>query len=59
MALTLRVLLPSAGLGGDDFVLSGDLLDALLALERLGGDAGFEFDGQVSSFSFQNTSPTC
>ena len=28
------------------------LQDALLALEQLGGDTGFELGGQVSSFSF-------
>ena len=33
----------------------GDLQDALLALERLGGDTGFELGGQVSSFSFHRS----
>jgi hypothetical protein len=50
--MILKVLLPSADLGGGDVVLLGDLLDALLALERLRGDAGFELGSQVSSFSF-------
>ena len=31
-------------------VLLGDLQDALLALERLGGDMGFEHGSQVCSF---------
>jgi hypothetical protein len=31
------------------------LQDALLALEQLGGDTGFEFGGQVSSFSFHRS----
>jgi len=48
----LKVLLLSADLGGGDVVLLGDLLDALLALERLRGYAGFEFGGPMSSFSF-------
>jgi hypothetical protein len=33
----------------------GDLQDALLALELLGGDAGFELGGHVSSFSFHRS----
>jgi hypothetical protein len=32
-----------------------DLQEALLALERLGGDTGFELGGQVSSFSFHRS----
>jgi hypothetical protein len=51
----LKVLLPGANLGGGDVVLLGDLLNALLALERLSGDAGFELGGQVSSFSFHQS----
>ena len=30
-------------------------VDALLALERLGGDTGFDLGGQVSSFSFHRS----
>jgi hypothetical protein len=47
-----KILLPSANLGRGDVVLLGDLQDALLALERLGVDTGFELGSQVSSFSF-------
>jgi hypothetical protein len=31
------------------------LQDALFALERLGGDTGFELGGRVSSFSFHRS----
>jgi hypothetical protein len=31
------------------------LQDALIALERLGGDTGFKVGGQVSSFSFHRS----
>jgi hypothetical protein len=41
----LKLLLPSTNLGGGNVVLLGDLQDALLALERLGGDTGFELGG--------------
>ncbi len=47
----LKLLFPSANLGRGNVVLLGDLQDALLALERLGGDTGFVLGGQVSFFS--------
>ena len=46
----LKLLFPSANLGRGNVILLGDLQDALLALERLGGDTGFELGGQVSFF---------
>ena len=51
----LKLLFPSANLGGCDVVLLGDLQDALLALERLGGDTGFELGGKMSSISFHRS----
>jgi hypothetical protein len=51
----LKVLLPSADLRGCDVVILRDLLVDLFALERLGGDTGFELGGQVSSLSFHQS----
>ena len=53
--MILKLLFPGANLGRGNVVLLGDLQDALLALERLGGDTGFELGGQVSSFSFHRS----
>lgn len=38
-----------------DVVFLGDFQDALPALERLGGHAGFELGSQVSSVSFHRS----
>ncbi len=50
--VVFKVLFPSADLGGGDVVLLGDLLNGFLALERLGGDTGFDLGGEVPSLSF-------
>lgn len=53
--MILKLIFQSVNLARGNVVLLGDLQDALLALERLGGDTGFELGGQVSSFSFHQS----
>ncbi|MEJ6700601.1 MAG: hypothetical protein QNL01_06480 [Akkermansiaceae bacterium] len=48
----LQLLLPGADLGRCDIVLLRYLLNALFFFDGFRGNTGFEFGGQVSSFSF-------
>ena len=53
--MIFEILLPGADLLRGDVVVLGDLLDALLALEHLGGDAGFELGGEKSSLAVHHS----
>jgi len=48
----LQLLFASADLGGGDILIDGDLLDGFIFLEGFNCHTGFEFGGQMSSFSF-------
>jgi hypothetical protein len=49
---SLELLLPGADLRRGNVVIFGDLLNRLLVLHHLSGEAGFEFGTQAPSFSF-------
>lgn len=48
----LQFLFPIADPGGGDVFVDGDLLDGFFFLEGFKSNSGFEFGGQMSSFSF-------
>jgi hypothetical protein len=49
---SLELLLPGADLRRGNVVIFGDLLNRLLVLHHLSGEAGFEFGTQAPPFSF-------
>ena len=50
----LQLLFPCADLSGGDILVDGDLLDGFILLEGFKCQTGFEFGGQMSSFSFHD-----